>query len=215
MSERGIEIHNGEVVFPEGMPQTLHIGTLASPLTQGEAAQVVVSAVINALALGGAIVAGLFSVHGSVSLTGSLRGLHVRTIVDAAIVVTGYNYGIHIEQEVHAAGQVTDMTEGIRIEQYIPTGGLTSSVYSIRISNFIQTAPSSYHFMRFSENGGVTVTAAFYISIGGGGDITNLFRLLSNTTAWNVAGDITGGANAGFIKCNVGGVDKYIQLYTA
>ncbi len=216
MSERGIEIHNGEVVFPEGMPQTIHIGTLALPLTQGEAAQVVLSAVINALALGGAVYAGLFSVHGSVSLTGSLTGLRARTVVDAAIIVTGYAYGIHIEQEVHAAGQLTLTMDGIRLEQYVPTGGLTHTVHGIFITNYIQEQPSSnYYFMRCAENGGVTLDACMMFSLGSGSDATLFLHLASANTAWSNADDKTGGATAGWIKCNVGGVDKYIQLYTA
>lgn len=213
MSERGIEIHNGQIVFPEGMPQELHLGTEASPITQGEAGQIVVSAVINALALGGAVVAGLFKAIGSVSLTGSLTGVKGYTSVSAGIVVTGYNYGLHSNQDVLAAGQVTTIMDGIRIEQYVQTGGLTFTVHGIFISNYIQTQPSAnYFFQRMSENGGVTVEAAFYISVGGAGDIEDLFVLAGTHSAWSGEGNKIGVAH-GWIKCRVAGVDRYIQLY--
>lgn len=213
MSERGIEIHNGQIILPEGMPQEFHLGTLASPLTQGEAAQVVLSAVINALALGGAIHAGLFSVHGTVSLTGSLTGLHARTEVDAAIVVTGYAYGIHIEQEVFAAGQVTGLMEGIRIEQYIPTGGITLTVHGIYISNYIQTSPTGdYYFIRCAENGGATVSAFMRFSLGGASDADHFMDLAGTESIWAAVGVPTG--EGGWIKIQVNSLDRYILLYS-
>ncbi len=214
MSVRGIEIHNGYLDLPEGMPQTLHMGTEASPLTQGEASQIVLSAVVNALALGGTIVAGLFEVIGSVNLTGHLRGLRAITVVNAGIVVTGDASALKVEQEVHAAGQVTAVMDGIRIEQYIPTGGLSFTVHGIFISNFIQTQPSAnYYFTRFSENGGVDVEGVLYCSIGGGGTIENLFVLAYTHNAWAGTGDKSGQPNAGWIKVKVAGVERYIQLY--
>lgn len=213
MSERGIEIHNGEIVFPEGMPQTLHLGTDASPLAQGEAGQVVLSGVINVTALGGTVYAAFFKAIGSVTATADLIGARGATTVNAGIVITGYAYGLHSNQEVLAAGQVTEIMDGIRIEQYVQTGGLTFTVHGIFISNFIQEQPSAnYFFQRMSENGGVTVEAAFYISVGGTGDITDTFVLAGTHTAWSGEGNKIGVAH-GWIKCRVGGVVRYIQLY--
>ena len=50
----------------------LESGIVASPLTQLVAGQIVHSAVIDAIALGGDVTAGLFRVNASVSMTGNL-----------------------------------------------------------------------------------------------------------------------------------------------
>jgi len=154
MSVRGIEIHNGKVVFPEGMPQTLHMGPEASPLEQGEAGQIVISAVINATVLGGTVEAGLFEVIGSEDLTGDLRGLHAEAIVNTGVTVTGSVWGLHITQQVLGTGKVSSFWEGIRLEMSTSAGAeITGGVCGIFISNFIEgTLGATYHFIRVQEN---------------------------------------------------------------
>ena len=211
---RGIEIHNGHIIIPAGAINKIHMGTEALPITQQEIGQVVVSAVIEATILGGDVRAGEFIIVATENLTGNLRPLRVKGVVNANIVVTGYAYGIHIEQEVHAVGQVTGNMDGIRLEQYVPTGGITSHVHGIFISNFIQTAPTgNYYFIRAAENGGVTLEAIMYFALGGTSN-ANYFAILANTKlAWAATADKTGGANVGWIRVLVAGVERFIQLY--
>jgi len=217
MSVRGIEIHNGQVVFPEGMPQEFHLGTEASPLTQGEAAQIVVSAFINAIALGGVVVAGFFAAIASVSLTGELRALRARATVNDGIVVTGSVYGAYIETEVLGAGEITGgYYEGLRIENYVEAGADISALqhYSIFIVNQISSQPATYSFIRMSENGPCTIASVFHIYKGAACiDVEYLFHLDGTPTAWiSSGGALTG--EAGSLKIRIGSDVRYIQLYT-
>jgi len=219
MSARGIEIHNGELIFPEGMPPELHLGTEASPLTQLEAAQTVISAFINATALGGNVHAGEFGVIATVTRAGEVHGLRAVGEVAGGIVVTGTVRGAIIQTFMNALSEIVSAAyqwEGLRVNMYAEaTSVMNAPIYGIHVNNYITSAPlSNYYFTRFSENGGVTVEALAYVSVGGAGDITNLFVLAGTHTAWAGAGDKTGGANAGWIRVNVAGTTKYIQLYT-
>lgn len=217
MSARGIEIHNGYLVFPEGMPQELHLGTEASPLTQGEAGQIVVSAVINALALGGTVEAGLFMVVGSVDLTGNLRGVHVKARVNDLITLTGWLFGVYIETEVLGTGTVTQALEGIRIEQYAPSGAtVTETIYGIHIANSIEVAPSAYSFIRLSENAASTVTSVLFIAKGGDClGMTYFMEVIGTADGMFCSSSGTVSSPDGFITVRIHQKDRYIALYSA
>ncbi|GAH42974.1 unnamed protein product [marine sediment metagenome] len=142
MSERGIEIHNGEVVFPEGMPQTLHLGTEASPLTQGEAEQTIVSAFINATALGGSVHGGQFGAIATVTRTGDIHGLHVLGSVAAGgVVVSGHVRGLYVHTTMEPLAEILDATytwEGIRVNMYAEaTSVMNAPIYGIHVNNYI------------------------------------------------------------------------------
>ncbi len=193
MSERGIEIHNGSIIFPEGSPPELHMGTNASPLTQGVASQIVISAVINALALGGTVVAGLFKAIASVNFTGALRGLRIGTTITDGITVTGSSYGIHLELEVLGTGVVTGSWEGIRIELYNTAGTtLSSDVYGLFINNYqLGTITGSYHMVRLEENGTMIVDSVFFVGVT---DAVNFLTLRPQTPSaggWDLTTDVT------------------------
>lgn len=216
MSERGIEIHNGEVVFPEGMPQTLHIGTEASPLTQGEASQIVISAVINAIALGGTVKAGEFIVIASVDMTGNLYPLIAKSIVNDGITVSGFTFGALIETSILGTGIVTapGTWEGLRINMGMAAGAeILEGVRGIFLSGYnLGTIPaSSYHFIRCQENGTVTVYCGLYFRAGTGG--IDYFALLhGDHDAWRAnCAALTG--ITGRIRVHVGGMERWIQLY--
>jgi len=129
----------------------------------------------------------------------------------AGVVVTGAVHIAYLNSELGNASEVTQW-EGIRQDMASDALSVVNSIYCIHLNNYIQHAPTNYCYMRFSENGGATIRAAFYMNCGGGSDMTNLFRLASNTTAWSVVADPPGGAQ-GRIAVEVGGVQKYIQLY--
>ncbi len=169
MSVRGIEIHNGYLDLPEGMPQTLHMGTEASPLTQGEAGQIVLSAVINAIALGGNVAAGIFIVVASVSLTSDLKGLRAGVTVNDGVTVTASGaalnavFGAQINVEILGDGIVTGRTEGLRIEMSSALGSETTSAFEgIFISNYNLGTQQAlgYYMLRMQENGTYQVAPA-------------------------------------------------------
>ncbi len=221
MSVRRMEIHNGYLDFPEGMPQTLHMGTETTPLTQGEASQIIVSAVVNALALAGTVEAGVFIVIASVSLTGILKGLRVETIVNDAITVTPPGgahtdsvYGAVITTEILGAGIVGGRLEGLRINiSSALTSETQSAVQGIFISgyNLGTQAAGNYYFIRAQENGTYTVNYCLYFR-GGTGGINYFACLHGDTDAWNALG--SPGTASGWIRLYAGGMERWIQLYS-
>jgi len=182
------------------------------PIAQYEAGQRLHEVVLAANALGGAARAGYFACQVVAAAVGTIAALHARMQVPSGIVVTGDTYGVHIEQEL-VDGTITGTWEGIRLEMYSDATAVIANVYGIFMTNYIQSAPvGNYYFQRMSENGGVTVDAAFYISVGGAGDITNLFYLAGAHTAWSAV-TVPPGAQVGRIAVNVGGVQLYIPLW--
>ena len=213
MSVRGIEIHNGQVVFPEGMPQTFHLGTEASPLTQGEAGQIVVSAVINAIALGGDVKAGLFRVNFTVSMTGNPYVLHAIADVKDGIVITGSLRTAYIQSFLGNASQVAYLWEGMRVNMSADAAAIINALSSIIVNNVVNVQPTArYCFLDLREHGAITVDAGIYVGIGVACDMTNLFELIDNKTAWSSGENVPGGA-AGRIAVMVGAQQRYIQLY--
>jgi len=192
----------------------IELGTSAVPITQSVAGQIVVSAVVNAIALGGTVVAGYFGAKASVSLTGDIKGIRAGATINDGITVTGSLYGIYVETEVLGTGIVTAYYEGIRIENYVESGADISAVahYSIHIANSIGSQPSSYSFIRMTENAASTVRSVFYVGKGGACvDISYVFELDGVPSAWGSSQTITG--QAGFLKVRMGAADKYIALY--
>ena len=215
-ARRGVEIHNGYVVI--GDAQRILLGTEASPITQGVAGQTVVSAFINAIALGGNVHAGEFGAIATVTRTGEVHGLRALGEVAAGVVVTGTVRGAIIQTSMNALSAIVSagyQWEGLRVNMYAEaTSIMNAPIYGIHVNNYITSAPlSNYYFQRMSENGGVTVEACFYVSVGGAGDITRLMVLAGTHTAWQSTGTPVGPA-AGWIAVSVAGVDKAIQLYS-
>ena len=185
---------------------------LVEPIAQYEAGQRLHEVVLAANALGGAARAGYFAVQAVAAVTAVLAALHARMQVPSGIVVTGDTFGVHIEQEL-VDGTISGTWEGIRLEMYSDATATINTVMGIFMSNYIQSAPgANYYFQRMSENGGVTVDAAFLVSVGGGGDITNLFTLLGAHTAWSDT-VVPPGANVGRIAVMCNGVQLYIPLW--
>ncbi|MBA7680443.1 hypothetical protein ES703_88759 [subsurface metagenome] len=215
MSARGIEIHNGYLDLPEGMPQTLHMGTDGTPLEQGVADQIIVSAVVNAVALGGAVKAGQFMVIASVSLTGNLESLMAQSIINDGITVTGTVFGARIKAQVLGAGVAAASFEGLRLELSSAAGAsFNQGVYGIFISNYIPGTLVSpvYHMIRLQENGTVRLQSFLYCRAGGGGvDYAFVLHGGPPGDAWRSTESPTGAG--GFIKVLVGGVPRWIQLY--
>jgi len=215
MSVRGMEIHNGYIAIPEGMAQDVHLGTESSPLTQGEAGQIVVSAIVNATALGGTVKAGEFMVIASVSLTGNLESLRAKTTINDGITVTGTVFGARIGVEVLGAGIVSASYEGIRLEMSSAAGAaMNVGIYGIFISNYIPGTLGSvaYHMLRLQENSTARVQSFIYCR-GGPGGVDYAFVLHGGPPgdAWRSTESPTGAG--GFIKVLVGGVARWIQLY--
>ncbi len=182
-------------------------------ITQYEAGQRLLEVFLEATALGGAARAAYIACQATVAVAAVLGALHVRMQVPTGIVVTGSTYGIHIEQEITGTGQISATWEGIRMELYSPGTTTIAQVYGIWMTNFIQSAPTAgYDFMRFAENGGVTVVAGMRFAVGGGSDMTNLLFLAGNCTAW-AAAVVPPGAQVGRIAVNVGGIQLYIPLW--
>lgn len=187
------------------------------PIAQYEVGQRLHEVVLAVNALGGAGPAlpraGYFAAQVVAAVTVlNIAALSARMQVPSGIVVTGDTYGVHIEQEL-VDGEITGTWEGIRLEMYSDATAVINTVMGIFMTNYIQAAPvGNYFFQRMSENGGQTVTAGFYLSVGGAGDITNLFYLAGTHTAWSAAVDPPGAA-LGRIAVNVAGVQRYIQLY--
>lgn len=208
-------------VFDLTVRNSITLGTDAAPITQFSASQIAVQGVINATALGGSVKGANFGVIASVTLTGDLVGVKARAVINTAIDVTGTLTGISIETNVLGTGTVSGIMAGLLIEQYAPaTATITSTMFGIFISNYMQVSPTSYSMIRCSENGGATLTTLLQFTLGGGASPSDATWFLQVTgvakTCWATAGDKTGGggAGAGWLRCQIHGSEKYIQLYT-
>lgn len=215
MSVRGIEIHNGEVVFPEGMPQTLHMGTEALPLTQGEAAQIVLSAVINAVALGGNVAASYNRVNVSADMTGNIVTLEAKAIVNEDQTLTGNLKGLHVQAELLADGVVNGLVEGATIYVFSAAGcELNSDVRVLYVAGYnlgAVIAGGTHEMIRIEENGTMIPDNILGVYTHDAVNFLHLSPAVPASGAWNADGDYTGSA-AGYIRVSVGGT-RYIQLY--
>lgn len=208
---RGIEIHNGELVFPDGMPPTIHMGTEASPLTQYVAGQIVQSAIINAIALGGDVVAVYGRVDATVALTGNPAAVKAKMSISATIAVTGSIRGLLIEVDINTGGSASDMMDGIRLDLYMEaTASCPGNVAGIDMRNYVAGTCGVYYFMYLQENVAALMTAAFYVRVQ---DMDNLFYLFPTvTTAWSQTGNPAN--QNGWIKVSLAGNVRYIQLFS-
>ena len=209
---RGIEVHSGHIVIPASEIRKLSMGTVASPLAQIEAGQIVVSAVINAVALGGNVKAGLYGVNISVNMTGSPIGLHTFANVLAGITLTGVLTGHLIQSDVLDGSVVTGEWNALRIEMYTHTGATVSlPAYAIFITNFLQSMPADYVFIRGSENGGGTMNSMMHWFLGAGSDADYYMQLSPQArTAWSYTGNPS--VQQGWLKIQVGSFDRWIAL---
>ena len=211
---RGIEIHDGHIVIPAGEINKIALGTEALPITQQEAGQVVVSAVINATALGGAVKAGNFGIIATVNLIGDLQSLRSKVTINDGITVTGSTAGARIATELLGTGINAGRLEGLLIEMSSSAGSeTTTTVYGIFISNYNlgTQSPNNYAFLRLQENGTYTIQWGIYMRAGPGG--IEYFACLHGTNnAWASTGSPT--VQAGWIRVQAGGVEKWIALYS-
>ena len=215
MSARGMEIHNGSITFPEGSPPKLHMGTEASPLTQGEAGQIVHSAVINAGALGGNVAASYNRVNVSADMTGNIVTLESKAIVDEDQTLTGNLKGLHIQAQLMANGVVDGLVEGATIYVFSAAGAeLNSDVRVLYVAGYnlgAVIAGGTHEMIRIEENGTMIPDNILGVYTHDAVNFLHLSPAAPAGGAWNADGDVTGSA-AGFIKVSCGG-NRYIQLY--
>lgn len=215
MSERGIEIHSGKIVIPGSQIRQIQLGTWASPLTQTLAAQVIVSAVVNAIALGGAVYGAYFGVKGSITATADLVGAFIRAIVNTAVVLTGYVYGLQVAVDVIGTATVSGVIAGVTIEMYSEAGTtLSDPAYAIYISNYnLSTTIVNYSFIRMAENGSITLDSILQIHMGSTSDVTYFMQLSPAAKAgWGSTGAPAN--QSGWLKIALGVNVRYIRLYT-
>lgn len=212
MSQRGIEIHNGYLKFPEGSPPEIRMGTAASPLTQSEAGQIQLSAVINALALGGDVTPAYFRVNVTVSMTGSPVALRAIANLAAAIAITGgYLRGAYISTDMSDGASAEYGWDALYISMYQHSGASsTGNTIAITIRNYMAGTLGMYYFMYMQENAAAVMEGAFYVRVV---DMTNLFYLFPTvTTAWAQTGNPSN--QNGWIKVSLAGNIRYLMLYS-
>jgi len=217
MSARGMEIHNGSITFPEGSPPELHMGTEASPLTQGEAGQIVHSAVIDAGVLGGNVAASYNGVNVSADMTGNITTVEANSVVETDVALTGDLRGIETHvQMLGTTASISGFTIGIQIGMYSQAGCThTGDVFGIFINNYqLGTRGGSYSFIRMEENGTMILTQAFFV---GATDAQYFMTLRPGTCAsggWDVTTDVaTSNGKVGILRIDTPVGDKAIQLY--
>jgi hypothetical protein len=145
----------------------------------------------------------------------NLVGVHAKTSTPTGKNQGGgYQYGIYVENEVLGDAVHAGLFEGMRIEQYVESGTTFASatVYGLHIANSISKAPSSYSFIRMSEDGTVTVNAVFLITKAPAAQINYLLEVTGGSNMWEAVGIPSG--NGGWLKIRVPGQDRYIPLYT-
>jgi len=200
--------------------RNIQLGTWDSPKALGIASVKAIQAV-HSVFIAGTSEAIFGGVKGSIT-SGNLNliGLHGKTtVLTAKNIGTGYMYGAYIEQEVLGTGTIAGLMEGIRIEQYIEsTTTLTGAIiYGIHIANYInKDTMTSYYFCRFSEDAASTVDAIFLITRGASClNINYIFELSSGAAvnAWTTTGTLS--TMAGYLKCKVNNLDRYIPLYSS
>jgi len=219
MSERGIEIHNGSVIFPEGSPPELHLGTEASPLTQGEAGQIVFSSVIDAGALGGDVAASYNGVNVSADMTGDITVLEANAVVETDVVLTGHLRGIHTHVQVlGTSGEVTGHTIGHEIGMYSQAGCQHSSgnIMGFFLNNYLLGTKGigTYTLLRMEENGTMIVNEAIFIGVTDAEFFLTLRPGTCSSGGWDMATDVaTSNVKAGILRVSTTVGDKAIQLY--
>ena len=219
MAGRGIEIHNGKVVLPSGNIEQLSLGTWGAPIAQSIAAQIMVGAVIEAVAaLGGDIHGGYFGARVEVAYTGTIRGLRARASVLSNVALTGSLYGIHTEIELGGAtSTISGVFVGHTIEMYTEAGNvITGDVYGIHVNNYNLATVGVYMMMRLEENGTAIPDAIIGIYVNDATYFIHLTPAVPAAGGWTNVGDRTAGSAtnaAGWLLVDHQGADKYIQLF--
>ena len=216
MSERGIEIHNGEVIIP-AMESAFSVGTRDSPITQSDATlQQVIGAFINTSALGiGWDIHGVWGwVNCAVDRDGDIVGVEGRAYVNDGIQIGGHVYGLHSRIYALGAAILDKNFEALHLAMNVEAGAtLSGDATVIRIMNMMRVNPAgAYYIMRLDENGGQTIDAFINTNIAAGSDIDNFLYTAQINTAWGHT--LEAGTAAGWIKVAIAGQVRWIQLYS-
>lgn len=191
-------------------------GDLTNPLVETRPNQDAMSVVVQTNAALGDQNAGIFMTIAGITRTGDIAGIREGVTVNAGVTNTGETWGLLTTIDI-LANVITAPLHiiGHRIEiNTDPTDTLNGDIYGLQVSNRVNSACAGYHFVRLFENGLATVRSAIYVRVNNaaGCDVTNLFELFNETTAWSIAA-MPPGAARGRIAVSVGGAQKYIQLY--
>jgi len=190
-------------------------GDVNNPLVESRPGQDAMSVVVQTNAITGDQNAGNFGTIAGITRTGDVAGVRSGVIINSGVTMTGETMGLLSTVDL-LANVVTAPRHisGLRIIMSTdPTDTLNGDIYGLWINNMIQSACAGYHFIRLYENGAVVVRSAIYIRVTlPACDVTNLFELFGEPTAWSIAA-MPPGAARGRIAVSVGGAQKYIQLY--
>ena len=197
---RGIEIHNGYISIPDGMSVVIAT-SLTSGTIRGHSTEVKVAA------------------DGTVNVD-AIRG-KATVNADVALAAGAVIGGGRFETELGSGAAAVDARiQGLEVAVTIPDdAGTLGQIYGLLMTNYIETDPGGYTMIRLSEHGPATVTIEdlihFYIPRAA---VTRVFRFdpQNKTDAWASHGDKTGGHTYqnGWLEVLLGGLTRYIQLYT-
>ena len=205
MGNRGIEVHDGLVKMPAQ-------GTWASPLPNSEVDAILLGKVGITTAVTGTFTGAYIGVQTATAGAQFLTAISARATVED-VTLTGDTKGVHVQVEAIGTAITTGrIIEGVRIELYAPVTATVGTAMGIFISNYMQVTPADYRFIRCSENGGALLQSCMYFSLGQGSDATYFMSLAGTTTSWSGEGNKIGVAH-GWIKVQVSGTERYIQLY--
>lgn len=149
----------------------------------------------------------------AIASTEDLKTINAVTTLNAGVILTGKMYSAYIETNLNSTSQVTSYYSALRIEMWAASDAIINQLSAIYMGNYIEVQPTSrYAFLDLRENAGITVGCFAYVGIGAAADITDLFVLPSNKTAWN-ATTPPPGTIQGRIAVNVSGVQRYLALH--
>ena len=211
---RGIEIHNGYIVIPGGIKGIIG-GTWSSPIAEGVAGKAGIQIIISSVAISGISAGGYFGVKANnASGTLEIAGARARATVLTGITPGGRVSGLWVEVEVLGNAVVSGKMVGVRVELYVESGAtITGDTHGIFVDNYIDSQPTVYQMVRLEQNGSAIVKhmIAFYT-----GDAEYAFHFTPHTPTslgWSLSDDKTGLTNAGWLRVDMQGTIKYVQLY--
>lgn len=188
-------------------------GTDGSPISFGTAGQRGISIYNTIAALSGTFY-GLYMKSTQTGAGGAITGASFQVVANNA-VGTGRMIGLDVGVDIPAGMNAgVYAVEGMRIFMSDGDGAACAEVRPLYVMNMIANCTGLYCLARFEQNSAATLDRVFEIGCGGGGDISNIFHFTSNKeTAWDKAGDKTGGGASGWFKVDIAGNTRYIQLY--
>jgi len=147
------------------------------------------------------------------NVTANIKGSQSQVTVNDGVTLTGEIFGAHISTEVHGDGVVTGRTDGLRIDMGSEAGATLGIVHGIFISGYHlgTLSPDNYFLIRAQENGTATVRCGLYLKVGTGG--IDYFGMLMGTNDGWASGAPNPSVALGWIKLQVSGADRWIQLY--